>query len=247
MKNFKLLISYDGTNYSGWQIQPNALTIQELLQNTLRKILREEIYVIGSGRTDKGVHALGQVANFHLTKDISLRTLLYALNGTLPKDIRIQSIEEVPLDFHSQYSAKGKIYHYHLWTDRVLEPTRRFFVHHVQGSFNKNKLKEAAFYFIGKKDFSAFANKATEGSAGKNPVRTISRLDVVEKSSELCLEFEGDGFLYKMVRNIVGTLLDAAQGKIEVSHIGDILLSKDRKKAGKSAPAQGLFLMKVHY
>ena len=127
MKNFKLLISYDGTNYSGWQIQPNALTIQELLQNALRKILREEIYVIGSGRTDSGVHALGQVANFHSNKDISLRTLLYALNGTLPKDIRIQSIEEVPLDFHSQYSAKGKIYHYHLWTDTVLDPTRRFF------------------------------------------------------------------------------------------------------------------------
>ena len=247
MKNYKLLISYDGTNYSGWQIQPNAPSIQESIQQALSKILREKITLIGSGRTDSGVHALGQVAHFHSNKEFSIRSLIYALNGTLNHDIRIQSIEEVQHHFHAQYSATGKIYHYHLWTEPVVNPIKRYFVHHVKGVFDLEKLKEATLYFVGKKDFTAFANSATEGSCAKDPIRTIFRLDVVEQEGGIRLEFEGDGFLYKMVRNIVGTLLDIASGKRDIKEINDMFLSKDRRNTGKSAPARGLFLIKVFY
>jgi tRNA pseudouridine38-40 synthase len=247
MRNYKLLISYDGTKYCGWQVQPNAVTIQETIQNALSKILREKSTLIGSGRTDSGVHAIGQTAHFYTDKEFSLRTLLYALNGILPKDIRILSLTEVDPHFHAQYSAKGKIYHYHLWTQPVVNPIRRQYVHHVQGPFDLSLLKEGAQYFIGKKDFTAFANSATEGSAAKDPVRTITRLDVIEQEGGIRLEFEGDGFLYKMVRNIVGTLLDVAAKKRTLEDINTMFSSKDRRLAGKAAPARGLFLMQVFY
>lgn len=247
MKNYKLLISYDGTNYCGWQVQPNAATIQETIQEALSKILREKITIIGSGRTDSGVHAMGQVAHFHTEKEFSIKTLNYALNGILPKDIRIITMSEVDCHFHAQYSALGKIYHYHLWIDPIVNPMKRHFVHHVKGPFDLSKLKEATKQFIGKKDFTAFANSANEGSASKDPVRTITRIDVIEQEGGIRLEFEGDGFLYKMVRNIVGTLLEVAAGRHQVDDIVEMFTSKDRRLSGKSAPAKALFLMRVFY
>lgn len=247
MKNYKLLISYDGTHYSGWQIQPNATTIQEKIQEALTTILRENIGIIGSGRTDSGVHAKGQVAHFHFEKDLSLNRVHYALNGLLPHDIRILSIEEVPANFHAQFSAKGKIYHYHLYFDPILDPTKRFFCHHVQGKFNLNAFKKASRAFIGVHDFTSFANSATMGSAANDPVREIYRLDIVEEEGGLRLEFEGNGFLYKMVRNIVGTLLDVGYEKKSPEDMLTILIAKDRRCAGRAAPAKGLFLMKVLY
>lgn len=245
--NYKILCSYDGTNYCGWQIQPNGITIQELIQTAIRTVIKEEACLIGSGRTDAGVHAKGQVAHFHTDNEVDTYRLIFALNGMLPKDIRIKSLVQVPQEFHSQYSATGKIYHYHLGLGPIVEPTNRFWVTHVKGKFDSEKLIYASKFFIGKQDFTSFANSPSEGSAAKDPVRTLQRLDIVQEESGLRLEFEADGFLYKMVRNITGTLLDVASDKLDADKIPYIFECKDRKASGRSAPATGLFLMHVHY
>lgn len=246
-KTYKLTISYDGTNYSGWQIQPHSPSIQELIKKALSTILREEITLIGSGRTDAGVHAIGQVAHFRTAKEFSLKTLHFALNCMLPKDIRIMDFEPIDSTFHAQYSAIGKIYHYNLWLDDIVDPTKRLFTHHVQGPFDLNLLHESAKLFLGKNDFSSFANSASEGSASKNPIRTLKRLESVTQEGGIRLEFEGDGFLYKMVRNIMGTLLDVSSKKRSIDDIPLIFSSKDRRLCSRAAPAQGLFLFKVLY
>lgn len=245
---YKLTIAYDGTNYSGWQIQPNAISIQELIQNALKTFLhKERIVLIGSGRTDAGVHARAQVAHFRYEAEIDLYKLLSALNGILPRDIRIKHAELVDQRFHSQYSARGKIYHYHLCLDRVVDPFRRLYCWHVRRKLDMELLKSSASCFIGTHDFTAFANESHAGAAAKNPVRTIYRLDLIEEQGGVRLEFEGNGFLYKMVRNIVGTMVDVASLKRPYEDIQEIFVSKDRRKASLAAPPQGLFLVKVHY
>lgn len=245
--NYKLTIAYDGTAYSGWQIQPHAHSIQERIRKAIGIILREDVKLIGAGRTDAGVHACGQIAHFKFHKEIPLKRFLASLNGLLPHDIRVLCIESVPIDFHAQYSAKGKIYHYHLWLDPILLPTKRFYTHHVTGEFNLSLLEEGANQFVGQKDFTSFANSAAEGSASRGAIRHLKRLQIVPQEGGVRLEFEGDGFLYKMVRNIVGTLLEVASTRRPVDQIPEIFAQKDRKKAGKTAPAQGLFLMRVIY
>jgi tRNA pseudouridine38-40 synthase len=247
MANYKLTISYDGTGYGGWQVQPNSVSIQSLIQKALMTILKEEIFITGSGRTDAGVHALGQVANFHSEKDVQIRSLHQSLNGLLPPQIRILEIVSVPETFHSRFSALGKIYCYHIHTDRILNPFTRLYSFQVFHKVDLSLLKEAISYFIGTKDFSSFANEAHKGSAAKNGVRTLQRIDITKESGGISLEFEADGFLYKMVRNITGTLLDICAGLIPISDIEAIFESKDRKRAGKTAPPHGLFLKKVHY
>ncbi len=242
---YKLLLSYDGTNYSGWQVQPNASSIQTHLQKALSTILRTPISISGSGRTDSGVHALGQVAHFTHSTPIIPRELQHSLNGLLPQDIRVLSIEKVTEDFHARYSATGKLYLYHLHTSP--DPFKRLYSYLLPFSINIGLLKKAAALFVGTHDFTSFSNEAHLGSASRNPVRTIKRLDIVEKENAITLEFEGDGFLYKMVRNISGTLLDVARGKIPVDEIPKILKAKDRREAGTTAPAHGLFLAEVFY
>ncbi len=245
--NYKILISYDGTNYSGWQIQPNGISIQQKLQETLKIVLKQDICVVGSGRTDAGAHALGQVAHFKTHTEIETRRLLHSLNGILPIDIRILNIEKVPLDFHARYSAKGKIYHYFLHLHPVQNPFNRLYSLHVLEKFDLEILRKCTSYFIGTHDFTAFANESHKGVAAYDPVRNLKRLDVVPIEDGVCLEFEADGFLYKMVRNITGTLLEAASGSRFPSSIPYIFASKDRRTAGKAAPAHGLFLVKVLY
>lgn len=245
--NYKLIITYDGTDYCGWQIQPNGISIQEIIQEKVSIICREKITVIGSGRTDAGVHALGQTANFHAPEIKDLFRFQGSLNSLLPKDIRILSTEEVTKSFHAQYSPIGKIYHYHLHLDHAIDPFKRLYSLHVKEKINLDILKEAALLFLGTHDFTSFANQAHLGSASRDAIRTIKRLDIVEKPGGICLEFEGDGFLYKMVRNIVGTLLEIAAGKYPMEEIPFMLASKDRKKAGQTAPPHGLFLVKVQY
>jgi tRNA pseudouridine38-40 synthase len=245
--NYRLLVSYDGTHYGGWQVQPNAPSIQQRLQEALFVITKEEISVIGSGRTDAGVHAHAQVANFYSDTVLDSQRLRTSLNGLLPFDIRVVSVEPVPVDFHSRFSAKRKCYHYHLYLDPVLSPFKRSHVWHVRQSFNLKLLKEAANLFVGEHDFTSFANEAHSGSAAHNAVRRLYRLDVVEEPGGLRLEFEGDGFLYKMVRNIVGTLHEVAIGKMDVNEIPKIFEAKDRRQAGQAAPPQGLFLASVTY
>jgi tRNA pseudouridine38-40 synthase len=245
--NYKIIISYDGTHYSGWQIQPNGISIQQKVNEALTIFLRHPTYCMGSGRTDAGVHAIGQTAHFTSSEQIDFRRFLNSLNGLLPSDIRIKSIESVPLDFHARYTAKSKTYHYYLHTDPILNPFKKLYSLHVFEKFDSEAFKLAAKEFLGAHDFTAFANESHSGVAAHDPIRTIKRLDIIEVEGGLRLEIEADGFLYKMVRNITGTLLDVAKGKLSPDSINQIIASKDRKKAGKAAPAHGLFLYKVDY
>lgn len=248
MQCYKLTIAYDGTAYSGWQIQPNAPSIQQHLQEALTTFLPgEKIVVIGSGRTDAGVHALNQIAHFKTEHDISPNRLLLALNGLVPRDIRIKKVEKAPLQFHSQYSAIGKEYHYHLYLERVMDPFRRLYCWHVLRRIDLTLLHEAAALFVGTHDFTSFANEPHAGSVAKNPVRTIYRIDTSPTEGGLRLEFEGNGFLYKMVRNIVGTLIDVASHRLTIADVVSIFEAKDRRRAGCAAPPQGLFLVRVDY
>jgi tRNA pseudouridine38-40 synthase len=242
---YLLTISYDGTNYAGWQVQPNAVSIQSLIQQALETALRKPTPLTGSGRTDSGVHALGQTAHFTHESPIDKRKLLHSLNGLLPKDIRILAIQNVPDDFHARYSALSKIYRYRLALTE--NPFNRLYAYHLPYPIDLSLLKQAARHFLGEHDFTSFSNEAHRGSAAKNPVRNLMRLDVIEDPKEIILEFEANGFLYKMVRNITGTLLDIARGKLPLTSLPEIFAAKDRTKAAAAAPAHGLCLIKVLY
>ena len=204
--NCRLTIAYDGTQYHGWQIQQNANAIQAILEQKIHIILREEVRVIGSGRTDAGVHAKGQVAHFKHGHPIQFYRFAGSLNGLLPRDIRILKAEEASPEFHAQYSALGKTYHYHLHLDRVLDPFDRLYSYHVREKIDLEKMREAAKLLLGTHDFTSFANEAHSGCAAYDPIRTLKKLDIVPQEGGVRLEMEADGFLYKMVRNIVGIL-----------------------------------------
>lgn len=245
--NFKLTIAYDGTGYCGWQIQPNGIAIQEVIKNKIAIILRSPVTVIGSGRTDSGVHAQGQVAHFHFSEPLDLYRFQNSLNSLLPPDIRILEISEAPLKFHAQHSAISKTYHYHLHLEKVSTPFTRLYSLYVREKINLDLLKEAVRYFLGTHNFTSFANEAHKGSAAQDAVRTMYRLDVIEEIGGVRLELEADGFLYKMVRNIVGVLLEVSSHKRPLNDIPLIFEACDRKRSGQAAPPQGLFLMQVDY
>ncbi len=244
---YKLVTAYDGTQYCGWQVQNNAQSIQCLIQKALETVLRHPIDLTGSGRTDAGVHAHGQTAHFDTAISIDPSRLRISINALLPKDIRIMEIHSVPDDFHARYSALSKIYHYHLHLDRISDPFNRLYRYQISSPIDLERLKNAAHFFIGTHDFTSFANQKEQGTAAHDPIRTLKRLDIAEQKGGLRLEFEGDGFLYKMVRNITGTLLDAASNKIDPNEIPQIFSAKDRRKAGPAVPPHGLFLMQVIY
>jgi tRNA pseudouridine38-40 synthase len=247
MHKYKLLIAYDGTHYSGWQVQPNAVTIQELIEEKLRIILKTKTPVTGAGRTDAGVHALGQAAHFKTEHPLELYTFRASLNGLLPKDIRILEVEEVPLDFHARYSAINKMYHYHLNLGAVQDPFKLLYSWNITNPLNLEHLEKAIKHLIGTHDFSAFANEASQGAAKKNPVRTLKKISLVSERAGMRLEFEAESFLYKMVRNLTGTLIEVAKGKRDPDEVAEILASKDRRRAGRAAPAKGLFLVRIDY
>lgn len=247
MKKIKLTIAYDGTGYGGWQVQPNAVSIQELIEKALSTLLREPISLIGAGRTDAGVHAQGQTAHFTTSSDLDYKRLLLSSNALLPPDIRILAAEEKAADFHARYDATGKIYHYRLHLAPSADPFKRLYSYHIPYPLDLAAMRQAAAHFIGTHDFTSFANEADRGSAGKNPVRSLYRLDMVLEEEGVRLEFEGEGFLYKMVRNIVGALLDVARGKLAAEEIPAIFASRDRKRAPMAAPAHGLSLVQVIY
>lgn len=248
MNKYCMRLSYDGTAYGGWQVQPNVGTIQEQVQDVLYTIFQEKILLIAAGRTDAGVHAKGQMAHFEIGREVDLRKLLRGLNGILPEDIRILDIWPVASDFSARYDAKSKVYRYYLCLNPVSEPFRRLYSLHIRHKLDLELLQEAAKHFVGEHDFTSFANDADSGSAAKNPIREIRRLSVIEEGNGyVCLEFEGKSFLYKMVRNIVGLLLDIGRGKRSIEDIRGIFAAKDRCMAGRAAPAHGLFLMSVDY
>lgn len=243
--NYKIVVAYDGTNYCGWQEQPNDITIQEVLERTIAIPLRHEVKVIGSSRTDAGVHAKGQVANFYSPLVIDKKRFLLSINALLPKDISIKDISVVSEKFHSRYSAKGKIYRYYLHLDNVRDPFNSRYSYHVFKQLDVDLLRQAAKKFVGTYDFTSFGNIG--GATKENCIRTLTRVDIVEIDGGLYIEMEGPGFLYKMVRNIVGTLVDVACKKRPLDDIEEIFAAKDRRCASQTAPGKGLFLMEVFH
>lgn len=244
MRNIKLTIEYDGSRYHGWQSQPNVITIQEEIEKALKKITKEDITIFGSGRTDKGVHALGQVANFITNSKIEASKFMLALNSLLPKDIVIINSEEVQKEFHSRFSAIRKQYEYRIYNSKIRSPINRNFSYHVYYNLDLEKIIEASKYFEITSDFSAFM---ASNSTVKDTIRTIYKLTIRKENNFLIVNITGNGFLYNMVRIIVGTLIDTGRGKIAVEDIPKIIKTADRKKAGHTAPPQGLYLKEVYY
>ena len=301
MRNIKLTIEYDGTSYHGWQSQINAAAVQDVVSSAVKKLTGEEIGLSGSSRTDTGVHALGQVANFFTASKIPADKFAFAINTMLPEDIVIRSSEEVHPEFHSRFSAKGKKYRYLIYNSAFPSALLRHRAWHVVYRLEPSAMEEGAGHFLGTHDFKAFM---ATGSSAKTTVRTISSISVNVMSAEtgliyketgtvpvnnrkdsrivqgtrtgsvsgctdeetdstaltsdkiqenrplvsqLALEIAGDGFLYNMVRIIAGTLVQVGYGKIKPEDIPAIIEGGDRKKAGKTAPAHGLYLIEVYY
>ncbi|MCP4650061.1 MAG: tRNA pseudouridine(38-40) synthase TruA [PVC group bacterium] len=252
MKNVLLKIEYDGTGYNGWQTQKSKLsslphrhtTVQETIESVLTEILQEKINIIGSGRTDSGVHAREQPANFKTNSKVSLEKIKRALNSLLPKDIRIKSIKQVPLDFHARYSVKSKTYRYTILNKDYSSVFTRNYAVHVSMPLDVAVMQKESKVLLGKHDFKSF--QASDKKL-RSSVRTIKKINVKKQNNLIAIDIEADGFLYNMVRNIAGTLIEVGQGKIAKGGLKRILLAKDRKKAGPTAPANGLCLCKVRY
>ena len=244
MKRIKLTIAYDGTNYCGWQIQPNGITIEEVLNKTLTKLTGENIQVIGASRTDSGVHALGNVAVFDTETTIPAEKIAMALNQRLPEDIVIVQSEEVDADFHPRYCDCSKTYEYHIINTRIPVPTQRLTNYFVSYTLNLEHMRQAASYLVGEHDFVSFCNVRTDV---ENTVRTITALDILTEGNHITIRITGDGFLYNMVRIIVGTLIRVGRGFYEPEKVKEILEAKDRKAAGVTAPAHGLMLVGIDY
>ena len=245
MRNIKLTIEYDGKEFNGWQKQPNKLNIQGNIEQAIKNVIGEEVDLTASGRTDAGVHAYGQVANFKTNSNIPIEKIPIALNTNLKKSIRIISAEEVDERFHSRLTCKRKTYRYVINNSEFASAIYRNLETHIPQKLNIEKMKEAVKYFEGEHDFKAF--KAS-GTSSKNSIRTIYKAEVCEMpNNRIYIELTGNGFLYNMVRIIAGTLVDVGLGKIEPQEIKEIIDSKDRKRAGKTLPPNGLYLLKVEY
>ena len=246
MTTYKMVIAYDGGNFAGWQVQPTDRSIQGEIEAALRVLTKQDLRLIGSGRTDAGVHARGQVAHF-CSLPLDPKRLKRSLNGILPHAIRILEVKKAHPRFHAQLSAIGKEYHYHLCLSEVVLPFDRRYVWHLHHPLDLSLLAQASSTFIGEHDFAAFSNALGHGSHPRSSVRTLSRLDVIVEGENVRLEFVGNGFLYKMVRNITGMLVAVASGRRTIADIPKVLMSKDRRCAERAAPPEGLFLMRVFY
>ena len=245
MRNIKLVIEYDGKDFNGWQKQPTKLNIQGEIERAIKQITGEEVDLTASGRTDAGVHALGQVANFKTNSNIPIEKIPIALNSNLKKSIVIKSAEEVEERFHSRLNCKRKTYRYTINNSKYGTAIYRNLETHIPMKLDIQKMQEAVKYFEGEHDFKAF--KAS-GTSSKSSVRTIYNAEVIDAGNErIYIELTGNGFLYNMVRIIAGTLVEVGLGKIEPNEIKKIIESKKRENAGKTLPPQGLYLVKVEY
>lgn len=242
--NIKIIIEYDGTNYHGWQRQKNAITIQQVLEEAIGSVTGEKISLIGSGRTDAGVHAIAQVANFFTNTTIPIDRLPYAINSKLPRDITVNHASIVPPDFHARKSAIAKIYNYRIYNANFPSPLYRHYTYFYSRPLDVNAMKKAAKFFIGEHDFSAFR---TTGSSIKTTVRRIEHLEILQDDKLINIRICANGFLYNMARIIAGTLLEVGAHKKKPEEVPEILRSKDRNKAGKTLAPQGLCLLKVIY
>lgn len=244
MRNIRLIIEYDGTKYLGWQKQKIGKTIQGTIEEAIKELTKEDIYLMGSSRTDAGVHARGFVANFKTESKIPADKFREAINHKLPEDISIIESKEMNEDFHSRYNAIGKTYSYTIINRAAKAAIGKNYLYQVKFDLDVDLMKEACKDFIGTHDFSAFKSS---GSSVKSSIRTITDLHIVEDNNIIKIYVTGDGFLYNMVRIIVGTLIMVGNKKIDPKDIKSIIESKDRAKSGFCVPPQGLTLEKVYY
>ena len=244
MPTVKLILEYDGTAYAGWQRQPDQPTIQEAVETAIAGVTQLTVPVMGAGRTDAGVHALGQVASFRIDRIMTPREWTRALNAHLPDTIAVRSAALVPDTFHARYSAKGKLYEYRLVSREARPPLDRQYCWHIHKPLNDAAMNQAAMALIGSHDFSSFQTQPTDN---EDPTCRIERLTVIRHGDRLQVEVYADRFLKQMVRSIVGTLVEVGLGKRPPQSLASILDARERSAAGKTAPPQGLFLMRVDY
>lgn len=249
MPLFKITIAYDGTDFNGWQRQPDGTSIQALLEDALRELDGRDVTVTGAGRTDAGVHALAQVAAFALERAIAPDTLVRAVNVRLPDSVRIVHAAVAPADFHPRFDAKRKTYRYRIWNADVLSPFERRYAWHIIDRLDVEAMNAAAATLVGTHDFAAFCGTGSDAATTTRTIRSAGMAEREARSDSALLEFEiaGDGFLRYMVRNIVGSLVDVGRGRFPPAWLDEVLESRDRTRAGRTAPAHGLFLAGVHY
>lgn len=244
MRRIKIEIAYDGSNYCGWQIQINGTSVEEVINAALSDLLKKDIKVIGASRTDSGVHALGNIAVFDTDTRIPTDRISYALNQRLPKDIQVQSSTEVDKDFHPRYIKNKKTYQYKILNRKFSLPTERLYSYLITYELDLDAMKEGAAYLVGKHDYKSFCSGKTDV---KSTVRTIYSLDIDRKGDMVLINFVGDGFLYNMIRIIVGTLIKVGRGAYPPDKVKEILMARDRSFAGPTAPAMGLMLVSIDY
>jgi tRNA pseudouridine38-40 synthase len=240
----RLTLEYDGTDLAGWQRQDNAATVQQHLEEALEEQLGEPVKTVAAGRTDAGVHAEGQVVSFRTKSDMPLDGIRHGTNSLLPGSIAIRDAADVPPGFHAQKSAVGKIYRYRILARRDRSPLAERFAWRIAKTLDEEAMAAAAAWLVGRHDFSSFRNA---GSVETDPVKDLRRLDIRRADEYLAFELEADGFLYRMVRNLVGTLVQAGHGALSPEAVGEILAARDRTVAGPAAPARGLCLVEVIY
>ena len=247
MRNLKITLQYDGTNYVGWQRQATGTSIQGLLEDALEPIAGTRITVHGAGRTDAGVHALAQVASAAFPAALESPVLTRALNAVLPSDVRVLSIEDVSAEFHARFSALGKTYEYRIVNASIVSPFLVRYVWHVPTDLDLDGMKSAATHLVGAHDFAAFQGAGSDVGSSQRTIKAIEWNDEEGPDVPLVIRIQGDGFLRHMVRNIAGTLVEIGVGRWTPNRIVEILASRDRSQAGATAPAQGLFLVRVEY
>lgn len=244
MKRVMLVVAYDGTNYCGWQIQANGITVQEELNRCLSKLLKEPIQTVGASRTDAGVHALGNVAVFDTTARMPAEKISYALNTYLPEDIRIQYSAEVAADFHPRYCESEKTYEYRILNRRFPLPTQRLYTYFYHYNLDVEKMREGASFLVGRHDFASFCGANAQV---KSTVREVTGIDIEKKDDVITIQVRGRGFLYNMVRIIAGTLIEIGNEQYPPEKMGEILRACDRQQAGPTAPACGLTLKEIKF
>lgn len=244
MKRVKLVVAYDGTNYHGWQVQDNGITIEEVLNRTISELVQEDIKVIGASRTDAGVHACGNVAVFDTESRIPGDKFSFALNQRLPDDIRIQESCEVDADFHPRYADTVKTYEYNILNRRFELPSKRLYAAFCYYPMDIERMNQAAAYLVGEHDFKSFCSA---GAQVQTTVRTVYAVNVTKEDDMVHIRITGNGFLYNMVRIIAGTLMQVGTGLMEPEQVKEILEARDRSKAGPTAVAKGLTLVEIRY
>ena len=244
MRNIKLIIEYDGTSYVGWQLQPNGVSIQQVMEEALAALLHEPVRLHSSGRTDAGVHARGMVACFSTERAIPLRAFSDGLNSHLPPDIVVREAAEAAPDFHPRYAAKGKLYRYTIHIGGRRSPLFRLYSWHLRGDLDLDAMRQAAFFMEGEHDFAALRGA---GCVAKTTVRRVDGVDIQKHGELVTIDVRGSGFLKHMVRNMVGTLVEVGQGRRAADSISAMLMAGERSRAGVTAPACGLCLVEVYY